>query len=109
MARKRSHGEGSVRKLKSGNWHGEVMDGYSADGKKRIISFSAATKAEVLDKIRDYQNKKDAHIHVDKKLTLSNWADLWYCDYKSQVQASTYSGYQYTLKIIKEQMGTQTL
>lgn len=60
------------------------MDGYSADGKKRIISFSAATKAEVLDKIRDYQNKKDAHIHVDKKLTLSNWADLWYCDYKSQ-------------------------
>ena len=61
MARKRSHGEGSVRKLKSGNWHGEVMDGYSADGKKRIISFSAATKAEVLDKIRDYQNKKDAN------------------------------------------------
>ena len=47
MARKRSHGEGSVRKLKSGNWHGEVMDGYSADGKKRIISFSAATKTSV--------------------------------------------------------------
>ena len=109
MARKRSHGEGSVRKLKSGNWHGEVMDGYSAGGKKRIISFTAATKAEVLDKIRDYRNKKDAHVHVDKKLTLSNWADLWYRDYKSQVQASTYSGYQYTLKIIKEQMGTQTL
>lgn len=85
------------------------MDGYTADGKKRIISFTAATKAEVLDKIRDYRNKKDAHVHVDKKQTLSNWADHWYRDYKSQVQASTYSGYQYTLKIIKERMGAQTL
>mgnify|MGYP002644130023 CR=1 FL=1 len=107
MGKKRSHGEGTVRRLKSGNWHGEVMDGYSADGKKRIISFTAATKAEVLDKIRDYRNKKDAHIRVNKKLELSSWADLWYRDYQSQVQASTYSGYQYTLKIIKERMGPQ--
>ena len=109
MARKRSHGEGSVWKLKNGMWRGQLMDGYTDGGKKNIISFSGETRGEVLEKLRDYQNKKDAHIHVDKKLTLSNWADLWYCDYKSQVQASTYSGYQYTLKIIKEQMGTQTL
>ena len=109
MARKRSNGEGSVWKLKNGMWRGQLMDGYTDGGKKNIISFSGETRGEVLEKLRDYQNKKDAHIHVDKKLTLSNWADLWYCDYKSQVQASTYSGYQYTLKIIKEQMGTQTL
>ena len=109
MARKRSHGEGSVWKLKNGMWRGQLMDGYTDGGKKNIISFSGETRGEVLEKLRDYQNKKDAHIHVDKKLTLSNWADLWYCDYKSQVQAATYSGYQYTLKIIKEQMGTQTL
>ena len=49
---KRSSGEGSVRKLKSGNWHGEVMDGYDDNGKKVIISFSAETRAEVLDLIR---------------------------------------------------------
>ena len=109
MARKRSHGEGSVWKLKNGMWRGQIMDGYTDGGKKNIVSFSGETRGEVLEKLRDYQNKKDAHIHVDKKLTLSNWADLWYCDYKSQVQASTYSGYQYTLKIIKEQMGAQTL
>ena len=109
MARKRSHGEGSVWKLKNGMWRGQLMDGYTDGGKKNIISFSGETRGEVLEKLRDYQNKKDAHIRVDKKMTLSNRADLWYCDYKSQVQASTYSGYQYTLKIIKEQMGTQTL
>jgi hypothetical protein len=91
MAKKRSHGEGSVRKLKSGNWHGEVMDGYTDDGKRCVISFSAATKGEVLDLIRDYQNKKDAHVRINKKMTLGDWGDTWYQDYQSQVQASTYS------------------
>ena len=109
MAKKRSHGEGSVWKLKNGTWRGQIMDGYTDEGKKNIVSFSGETRGEVLEKLRDYQNKKDAHVHVDKKLTLGNWADLWYRDYQSQVQASTYSGYQYTLKIIKERMGTQTL
>lgn len=78
MARKRSHGEGSVWKLKNGMWRGQLMDGYTDGGKKNIISFSGETRGEVLEKLRDYQNKKDAHIRVDKKLTLSNWADLWY-------------------------------
>ena len=109
MAKKRSHGEGSIWKLKNGTWRGQIMDGYTDAGKKNIISFSGETRGEVLEKLRDYQNKRDAHVHVDKKLTLSNWADFWYRDYQSQVQASTYSSYQYTLKIIKERMGTQTL
>ena len=109
MARKRSHGEGSLRKLKSGNWHGEIMDGRDENGKKIIVSFSAKTKAEVLDLIRDYQNKKDAHVRINKKKTLSEWGDLWYEDYQSQVQASTYCGYQYTLKLIKERLGGMPL
>ena len=75
---KRSSGEGSVRKLKSGNWHGEIMDGYDENGKKIIVSFSAPTRGEVLDKIRDYKNNKDANVHVDKKLLFGQWADLWY-------------------------------
>ncbi len=47
MAKKRSSGEGSVWKLKSGSWRGQLMDGYREDGKKNIISFSADTKASV--------------------------------------------------------------
>lgn len=109
MAKKRSHGEGSIRKLKSGNWHGEIMDGYTNDGKKNIVSFSGKTKSEVLDLIRDYQNKKDAHVRINKKKTLAEWGDNWYQDYQSQVQASTYSGYQYTLKLIKERLGSMPL
>ena len=109
MAKKRSSGEGSVRKLKSGNWHGEVMDGYDDNGKKVIISFSAETRAEVLDLIRDYRNNKDANVHIDKKLLLGTWAETWYKDYESQVQASTYSGYRYTLNLIKARLGSKAV
>lgn len=46
MARKRSHGEGSVWKLKNGMWRGQLMDGYTDGGKKNIISFSGETAAK---------------------------------------------------------------
>ena len=108
-SKKRSNGEGSIWKLRNGSWRGQLMDGYTEDGKKKIVNYTGETRSEVLDQIRDYRNKKDAHVHVDKKLTLSSWGDLWYRDYQSQVQPSTYSGYQYTLKIIKERMGTAIL
>lgn len=106
---KRSHGEGSVWKLKSGTWRGQVMDGYTEDGKKNIVNFSGETKGEVLDKIRDFKQKLDANVHINKSMTLGEWSDIWYQNHKTEVQASTYSGYQYTLKLIKESMGTQTL
>ena len=109
MAKKRSSGEGSVWKLKSGSWRGQLMDGYREDGKKNIISFSADTKAEVLEQIRAYQNHQDSNIHIDTKITAGSWGDLWYRDYQSQVQASTYSSYRYTLQIIKKHLGDQLL
>ena len=105
MAKKRLNGGGSIWKLKSGTWRGQLMDGYKPDGKKNVINFSAPTKGEVQDMIRDYQNLKDAHIHPDKNMLLSDWGDAWYRDYQSQVQASTYAGYHYTLEIIKKNMG----
>lgn len=42
-------------------------------------------------------------------MTLGKWADNWYQNYKSEVQAFTYSGYRYTLNIIKNGMGTEVL
>lgn len=107
--RKRSPGEGSVRKLKSGNWHGELMDGVDECGKKVVVSFCASTRGEVLDLIRDYKNNRDAHVRLDKKITLSECAARWYKDYESQVQASTYCGYFYTMNIITEHLGSKPI
>ena len=51
MAGKRSNGEGCIRKTKSGSWRGEIMDGYTPEGKRHIVRFTAKTRAGVLDKL----------------------------------------------------------
>ena len=109
MAGKRSNGEGSIRKLKSGNWQCEMMIGYTDEGKRNVIRFSGRTRSEVLQKMRKYQDMKDKQVQINKNLILAEWADTWYADYKSQVQASTYSGYKYTLSIIKARLGSHKL
>ena len=108
-ARKRSSGEGSIQKLKSGTWRGQIMDGYTDLGKRNVVSFSAPTKSEVLDKIRAFKNDQANHIQIDPALTFGEWADTWYTDYRSQVQPSTYDGYKYTLKLLKNALGTNKL
>ena len=109
MGSRRTNGEGTVWKLKNGTWRGQLMDGYNDDGKKRIASFSGRTKGEVLDKIRDYRNQADMHVHMEKSLTLAEWSETWYADYQSQVAASTYSGYRYTLNLIKVRLGNKAV
>ena len=44
-------------------------------------------------------------IFPSRDMTLGRWGDIWYMDYRSQVQPSTYHGYQYTLQIIKKWLG----
>ena len=55
---KRANGAGSVKRLPSGTWRGQLMDGFQDNGKRRIVSFTAPNKAELLDKIREYKNKR---------------------------------------------------
>jgi integrase len=38
--------------------------------------------------------------------TFSEWADQWYADYQTQVAESTYSGYRYTLNLLKKNFGS---
>ena len=109
MAGKRSNGEGSIRKLKSGKWQCEMMLGYTDEGKRNVIRFSGKTRSEVLQKMREYQDMADKQIQINRNLTLAEWADTWYADYKSQVQASTYSGYKYTLSLINTRLGSRKL
>ena len=59
MAKRRTHGDGNVKKLPSGNWRGQIMDGYREERKRKLISFTAKTKGEVLEKIRHYWQHKD--------------------------------------------------
>lgn len=108
--KKRTQGEGAVNKLSNGSWRAQLMDGYREDGKRNIISFTAKTKGEVLDKIRLYWAQKELGcVPKNGSVTFSHWADCWYEDYKTQVQASTYSSYQYTLRKLKDYFGDRIL
>ncbi len=102
---KRANGEGSIRKLPSGAWRAEIMDGYTDEGKRNIVRFSEKTRAEVLDKLHEHQRRIAQNVHLDKNIGFSTWADAWYADYESQVQPSTYAGYKYTLAILKKHFG----
>lgn len=109
MSGKRSHGEGSIRQVKNGKWHGQLMDGYHENGKRKIVSFTANTKSEVLRLINEYKLNKEKKATEQNIPTFSAWADQWYKDYKTQVAASTYSGYQYTLKLLKQAFGNRLI
>lgn len=105
MAKKKVNGKGSVKKLPSGTWRGQVMDGYRPDGRKNIINFSAPTKGEVQAMIRNYwfsQEEKSKHNlnHSISLTSFSEWAETWYSSFKNQVQASTYCNYRYTLNVL---------
>ena len=106
---KRSKGEGNLRKMKNGTWRAELMDGYTDEGKRHVVRFSGKTRAEVLKKIHDFQGQREANIHLNKKLSFGEFANLWYADYRSQVQPSTYAGYKYTLALLKKRFGAKPL
>ena len=109
MAGKRAHGEGYITQTPNGKWRGQLMDGNDPiTGKRIIISFTAPTKREVLQKIQNYKLEKEQKKKAPP-MTFSQWADRWYEDYRTQVEPSTYSNYKYTLQDLKEHFGKAEL
>ena len=102
MAKRRSNGEGSFRKLPSGSWSGQIMLGYTSDGKRRIKTFTAPTKSEVQQKLRQYVDEHGREKDAVPVVTFSAWADIWYADHRTQVEESTYWSYSFTLNTLKK-------
>ena len=106
---RRSNKEGTYRKLPNGSWLGQIMDGYTPDGKRNIINVTAPTKAEALQKIRQYLSSKENGTLIEKTMPFSEWAETWYRDFNGQVQRSTYAAYRYTLNDLIKYFGTKKL
>lgn len=100
--KRRSNGEGSFKKLPSGNWAGQIMVGYNSEGKRKIKTFTAPTKSEVQQKIRCYLADLEAGNITLRDTAFSDWADTWYADHKTEVEDSTYWSYSFTLKTLKD-------
>lgn len=107
MSGKRGKGEGSVHKLPSGSWQSQIMDGYTDEGKRHIVSFTAPTRAEALSKLREYMlnNQTQAEEAVPEIPLFADYAQQWYESYRTQVEESTYANYRYTLKLLNGVFG----
>lgn len=109
MSSRRPNGEGNLRLRKNGIWELAICSGLGTNGKKRTKSFYGRTEKEVREKARRFFEEQEAGLEVYRNITFGKWADEWYQGYQGQVSASTYEGYRYTLKILKDAFGTQKL
>lgn len=109
MAKKRSNGEGSLRKRTDGRWECTIMDGFQADGKRKYKTFYAKTQKEVRAKARQYQDDQVSGLKLDPDLNFTNWADTWFEGHKDNVSATTQESYYYTLRTLKASLGMMKL
>ena len=109
MAKKRSHGEGTLSRKTNGRWEIQVMDGYKTDGRRNILSFSGKTQKETKEKRDEYFRKKAMGLLTGQDLRFDEWADRWYENHKDNITATTQEGYKYTLRILKDHFGRRKL
>ena len=109
MAKKRSHGEGTLSRKTNGRWEIQVMDGYKTDGRRNILSFSGKTQKEAKEKRDEYFRKKAMGLLTGQDRRFDEWADRWYENHKDNITATTQEGYKYTLRILKDHFGRRKL
>ena len=109
MAKKRSHGEGTLSRKANGRWEIQIMDGFKSDGRRNIRSFSGKTQKEAKEKRDEYFRKKAMGLLTGQDLRFDEWGDRWYENHKDNITATTQEGYKYTLRILKDHFGRRKL
>ena len=109
MAKKRSHGEGTLSRKTNGRWEIQIMVGYKPDGKRDIRSFSGETQREAKVKRDEFLRKREAGLLTGKDLRFEEWADTWFENHKDNIKPTTQDGYRYTLRILKDHFGRRKL
>ena len=109
MANKRANGDGSLRRKKNGHWEIQIMDGFKADGRRNIVSFSAKTQKEAKEKRDEYLRKKAAGLLIGQDLRFADWAERWFDRHKDYIKPTTQEHYRYTLRILVDHFGKRKL
>jgi integrase len=97
MSKRNQPGHGHVYQLASGTWRGQIQDGFKPDGRRNMVSFTAKTEEQVREQIRQYRYQQELSSLYDGDVAFDKVARVWYADYQTQVQPSTYSGYRFTM------------
>lgn len=79
MAKKRSNGEGSIRKRSDGRWVGRYTVGYDENGKVKMKNVLGKTQAEVKEKLKaKLEEIKVLDVSKSDLYTVGEWAALWF-------------------------------
>ena len=97
MAKRRKHGDGSVRLRKDGRWEGRVVIGYDEKGLPKTKNVLAKTKTECVAKLKALRERLETPAPEVPKagLSLGAWLDHWYQDYKkASLRPNTQMSYE---------------
>ena len=96
MPTKKSNGEGTVFKEKSGRWRSVITVGRNANGSLKRKYFYGKIKKEVLDKMNDYRYKiNNDLLPTDDTITVLEYLNYWLFKYKiNEVKPSTITRYE---------------
>lgn len=108
MAKRRSNGDGTLRKRSDGRWEARAQIGFQADGKPKFKCFYGKTQKEVKEKLKAFNKEMDDGL-VTEDMTFEQWATIWFEDYKKRLERSTQEGYRYTLRKLVEHFGKMKL
>ena len=79
MAKRRSNGEGSIRKRKDGRWEGRYTAGHDPDGRAIVKNVLGRTQAEVREKMKNaIAECEQLDIKRSGAYTVEEWLKEWY-------------------------------
>lgn len=108
---KRGNGQGSVRRLPSGNWQWTITLDTDASGKQIRRSGTEKTKGEAEKaKAQAIADHTRGGLAAPNRVTLGEWLDRWLASRESQVKPKTYSSYARSVRLyIKPHLGSKRL
>lgn len=109
MSKKRSNGEGSLRKRADGRWEVSIMVGYHDDGKRKSKYFYGKTQKEALSKADKWRQDQNSGLNTDHNYTLAEFGDIWFEGHRDSISPTTQESYKYTLALIKRYLGQRKL
>ena len=111
MAKRRTNGEGTIRKRKDGRWEGAIVVGHKNDGKPITKSVFAKTQKELIPKmLRLREDYLGVELTEESNMTLREWIDRWFKEYAiSTIRPRTIESYKNYAKHICRQLGDKPI
>jgi hypothetical protein len=76
MAKRRGHGEGTIRHRSDGRWEGQFSAGYES-GRRKRVSVYADTKVECAKRLREAITAESQGYTLDGLMTTGDFLDHW--------------------------------